>query len=138
MPDGSEPPLGELFRQLSEDATRLTRQEVALGKAELRETGAAMARDAAKLGVAVVLALFGGMAATAFLIAGLGALLASYWLAALLVAVVFFGIAAVFGKQAFDDIRERDLKPTETMETLRADVEWAKREAQVVKQEWKS
>jgi len=133
-----EPPLSDLFRQLSDDATRLIRQEVALGKAELRATGSALAGDAAKLGVAAGLGLLGAMAATAFLIIGLGALLLNYWLAALIVSVLFLGVAAVLAKQALDDIKKRDLKPTETIETLRADAEWAKHEAREVKREWRS
>jgi hypothetical protein len=137
-PPHDEPPIGELFRQLSEDATRLIRQEVALGKAELRETGSALARDAGQIGIAAGLGYLGALAATAFLIVGLGTLLANYWLAALIVAVVFLGAGAVLGKRAVTDIRERDLKPTQTIETLRADAEWAKREVAEVRREWKS
>jgi uncharacterized membrane protein YqjE len=136
MNDG--PPLGELFRQLSDDATRLIRQEVALGKAEIRETGSALARDAMKIGIAAALAFLGALAATAFVIIGLGSLLGNYWLSALIVAVVMLGTAALLAQRAIADIKERDLKPTQTIETLRADAEWAKREANAVKREWKS
>jgi hypothetical protein len=134
----SEPPLGELFRQLSDDATRLIRQEIALGKVEMRETGSALARDGAKVGIAAGIGLLGAMAGTAFLIVGLGALIGNYWLSSLIVTVAMLVVAAVLGKGAIDDIRSRDLKPTETLETLRADAEWAKREADIVKREWKS
>jgi hypothetical protein len=134
----NEPPLGELFRQLSEDATRLIRQEVALGKAELRETGSALARDGARIGIAAGLGLLGAMAGTAFLILALGALIDNYWLSSLLVTVAMLVGAAVLGKGAIDDIKHRDLKPTQTLDTLRADADWAKREADLVKQEWKS
>ncbi len=133
-----EPPLGELFRQLSDDATRLIRQEIALGKVELRETGSALARDGAKIGIAAGIGLLGAMAGTAFLIVGLGALIGNYWLSSLVVTIAMLVVAAVLGKGAIDDIRSRDLKPTEMMETLRADAEWAKREAGIVKREWKS
>ena len=40
---GREPSIGELFGQLSNDASRLIQQELALAKAELRETAAALA-----------------------------------------------------------------------------------------------
>lgn len=133
-----EPSIGELFGQLSSDAARLVRQEVALAKAELRETGTALAGDAAKLGIAAALALLGAMAATVFLILALGDLFDNYWLAALLVSGLFLGIAAVLGKNAVDDIKRRSVKPEETIDTLRDDVEWAKRQAQEVKREWKS
>src|SRR5690606_17668754 len=133
-----EPPLSDLFRQLSDDASRLIRQEIALGKTELRETGAAVARDAAKIGVAAVFGLLGAMAAIAFLIVGLGALINSYWLSALIVTVVLLGVAAILATSAMNDLKSRELKPKETIDTLRADAEWARHEAQVVKGEWKS
>jgi uncharacterized membrane protein YqjE len=133
-----EPPVGELFRQLADDATTLIRQEVALGKAELRETAKALGRDVAKIGLAIGMAALGALAATAFLIIGLGALIESYWLAALIVAVVYFIVAAVLAKGATSDLKHRDMKPTRTIQTLEADKEWAKREAAEVKREWRS
>lgn len=128
-----EPSIGELLGQLSSDAARLVRQEVELAKTELRETGTALARDAAKLGIAAALALLGAVAATAFLIIVLGNLLDSYWVSALLVSLIFLGTAAVLGKKALDDIQRRNVKPVETIDTLREDVDWAKHEAGVVK-----
>jgi len=133
-----ETPVGELFRQLADDATTLIRQEVALGKAELRETARALGRDATKFGVAAALGLLGALAATAFLIVGLGALLGNYWLSSLIVAVVLLGIAAILGRNAMSDLKAREMKPARTIETLRADARWAKQEAAEVKREWKS
>lgn len=135
---GSEPSLGELFGQLSSDAGRLIRQEVALAKTELRESGATLARDGAKIGMAVGLALLGAMAATAFLILALGDLFDNYWLSALLVSVLFLGIGAMLAKRAVADVKRRGVKPEQTIETLREDVDWAKREAEVVKRGLKS
>jgi multisubunit Na+/H+ antiporter MnhG subunit len=133
-----EPPLGELFRQLSEDASRLVRQEVALAKTEVRESARAVGKDATKIGIAAGVGVMGAFAALAFVIIGLGALIGNYWLSALIVAVVLLVTAAVMAKAAMKDIKERELKPVQTMETLRADAQWAKREAQAVKREWKS
>src|SRR5690554_3724149 len=78
-----EPSIGELFKQLSNDASHLIRQEVALGKAELRETASALGKDAAKIGIAATVAWFGALATLAFLILGFGALIGNYWLSAL-------------------------------------------------------
>lgn len=133
-----EEPIGELFRRLSEDATRLVRQELALAKAELRETGSALARDGARFGIAAGLALLGAQAATAFLIIALGALIGSYWLSALIVAALYLAAAGVLVQRARADLDQRDLKPTQTMETIREDVNWAKREAKSVREEWRS
>jgi uncharacterized membrane protein YqjE len=133
-----EPPVGDLFRQLAEDATTLIRQEVALGKAEIRETARELGRDAAKVGVAAALALLGALAATAFLIVALGDLLDNYWLSSLIVAVVFLSIGGILGRNAIKDVKSRDMKPARTIQTLQADAQWAKSEVAEVKREWKS
>src|SRR3712207_5528749 len=86
---GAEPSLGELFKRLSGDTAELMRHEVALAKVEMREAAATLARDAAKVGVAVGLALAGVLALAAFTIVGLGDLFNNYWLAALIVGVAF-------------------------------------------------
>ena len=127
--------LASLFTDLTRDLSALIRQEVALAKTELRETGSMLARDAAKIGIAVGLALIGALAATAFVIIALGELLGSYWASALLVAVVLLGVAAVVAKSAMNDIRNRGVKPEATLETLREDATWAKNEAQALRRD---
>lgn len=131
----TEPSLGELFGQLSSDAQHLIRKEVELAKAEMREAGSTLARDGAKLGMALGLALIGALAATAFAIVALGDLLDNYWASALIVTVLLLGVAAFLAKSAMNDIKTRGVKPTETLETLREDADWAKREARSFKQD---
>lgn len=135
---GPEQPMGDLFRELAQDATRLIQQEVALGKAELRETAKGLGRDAASLGVAGALGALGGLAGLAFAIIGLGDLIGSYWLSALIISVVLLGVAWVLANRALDDIRNRQLKPEQTMETVQGDLQWAKREVRDVKRQWSS
>jgi uncharacterized membrane protein YqjE len=135
MEPGHEPSLGELFGQLSSDAGRLIRQEVALAKTELREAGATLARDGAKIAMAAALGLVGALAAVAFLIIALGDLLDNYWLSALIVTVVLLGVAAFLAKSAINDIKNRGLKPEVTLQTIREDTDWAKREAQDLKRD---
>jgi hypothetical protein len=130
-----EPSIGELFGQLSSDAGRLIQQEVALAKAELRETTSMLARDTAKFGVAAALGLLGALAATAFLIIGLGDLLDNYWASALLVTIVYLAIAGFLAKSAMNEIKRRGVKPEQTLATLREDANWAKREAQGLKRD---
>ena len=132
---GAEPSLGELFRQLTTDTGELIRQEVNLAKVELKQTGATVARDATKIGVAVFVANAGILALTAFLVVGLGAALGNYWLSALIVAITFLGIGAFLAKNAVADIKRRGITPRETAATLRDDARWAKEEAQEFKRE---
>jgi uncharacterized membrane protein YqjE len=130
-----EPSIGELFGQLSSDASRLIQSEVALAKAELRETTSMLVKDAAKVGVAAALGLLGALAATAFLIIGLGDLLDNYWASALLVTIVYLAVAGFLAKSAMNEIKSRGVKPEETLATLREDASWAKREAQSLKRD---
>ncbi|MBW3630960.1 MAG: phage holin family protein [Gemmatimonadetes bacterium] len=132
---GREPSIGELFGQLSSDAGRLIQSEVALAKAELRETTSMLVRDASKLAAAAALGLLGALAATAFLIVGLGDLLDNYWASALLVTIVYLAVAGFLAKSAMNEIKRNGVKPEETLATLREDATWAKREAQGLKQD---
>ena len=132
---GTEPSLGELFRQLTTDTGELIRQEVTLAKAELRQTGTTVARDATKIGVAVFVANAGILALTAFLIVALGAAFNNYWLSSLIVAVVFLGVGGVLARNAVADIKRRALVPRQTAATLRDDATWAKQEAREFKRE---
>ena len=132
---GGEPSLGELLRRLTTDTGELVRQEVQLAKAEMRQVGSTLAQDGTKIGIALVLALAGVLALTAFLIIVLGDLFNNYWLAALLVGVVFVAVGGVLAKNAVNDVKRRGLKPEQTIGSLREDAAWAKQEVRAVKRE---
>ena len=133
---GAEPSIGELFKQLSSDTSELVRQEIALAKAEMRQTGSMLAHDAAKVGIGIGLALAGALALTAFLVAGLGRLLGGhYWLSALIIGVIFVAVGALLTKGALGDIKEHGITPDQTAKSLRDDALWAKGEAKEVKRE---
>jgi hypothetical protein len=128
--------LGELFRQLSSDTSELVSKEIALVKAEARQTGTTLVRDGAKVGTAIGLGFAGVLALTAFLIVGLGDLLdGKYWLSALIVGVLFLAIGAGLVKNAVADIKRRGLAAKHSAETLKDTANWAKQEARQVKQE---
>lgn len=132
---GGEPSLGELLRRLTTDTGELVQKEMALARAEMREIGTTAARDATKLGGALGLALAGALALTAFLVIALGNLLNSYWVSSLLVGLVFLAVGGFLAKSAIDDVKQRGLKPEQTMASLREDAAWAKEEAREVKRE---
>lgn len=132
---GAEPSLGELFTRLSADTGDLIRQQVALARSEIRQTGTTLARDSTKIGVALSLALAGMMALTAFLVVALGNLFDNYWAAALVVGAVLLAIGGILARNAVNDVKRRGLAPEQTMDTLRTDATWAKEEAGAVKRE---
>ena len=136
--NGSEAPLGDLIKRFGQDAGTLIKQEITLAKLELRESVKGLAKDAGKLGAAAGLGLFGAFAFLAFLIIGLGDLINNYWLSALIVAVLLLGAAAVMAKAALASMKNNNLAPQETVQTLKEDQRWAKREVQDFKQSLKA
>ncbi len=134
-PPGAEPSLGELFRQLTQDSATLIRQEVALAKAELRENAGRVARSAAMIAVGAMVALVGVLVLTAFLVILLGDLLDNYWLAALIVGLLFAIIGGVLISTHLSRIRQTDLKPEQTIQTLKEDKQWLQSEIQDVRRE---
>src|SRR5947199_10281761 len=87
----SEEPMAELVKQLSEQTSRLARQEVELAKAELAVKGKRAGLGAGMFGGAGVFGFYALGALVAAAILGLGTALAG-WLAALIVTVVLSAI----------------------------------------------
>jgi uncharacterized membrane protein YqjE len=120
---------GELLKQFSEDATTLIRKEVELAKAELAEKGRKAGKGAGMFGGAGLFGLGAFGALTAFLILVLAEAMDA-WVAALIVTAVYGAIAGVLalqGKQRVEDAGP--LQPEQTVETVKEDVQWAKRQA---------
>jgi uncharacterized membrane protein YqjE len=124
--DLRERSIGELLRQLSEQTTRLVHQELELAKAELQQKGKQAGAGAGLFGGAGALGLAALGALTACFILALNAIMPA-WLAALIVAVVYGAIAAFLALRGRDKVKQATpLVPTQTIETVKEDVEWAK------------
>ncbi|GAB3526521.1 phage holin family protein [Arthrobacter monumenti] len=96
-----EPTVSELVTQLSEQTSRLVRDEMRLAQAELKEKGKHAGTGAGLFGGAGLVAFFGGATLITTIILAL-ALLLPAWLSALIVTVALFiiaGIAALVGKK---------------------------------------
>ncbi|MDO8212950.1 phage holin family protein [Conexibacter sp. CPCC 206217] len=129
-----ELPMAQLLRRLSDQASLLVREEVALAKAELAEKGKHVGRGAGMFGGAAILALYGVGALVTAAIVALSLALAT-WLAALIVAVVLFAIAggaALAGKRQVQQATPP--LPQQTVETVKEDVAWAKTRARTARQ----
>lgn len=124
---------GELLKRFSEDATTLIRKEVELAKAELAEKGRQAGKGAAMFGGAGLFGVTAFGALTAFLILVLAEAMDA-WLAALIVAAVYGAITAVLALQGKQKMEEAaPPQPEQTVETLKEDVEWAKRQPESVR-----
>ena len=129
MADQREQPIGELFKQLSEETSMLIRQELALARAELTEKGKEAGKGAGLFGGAGVAGLMALGAFTAFVILLLDKGMAT-WLAALIVAVVYGAVAGVLAMRGRERVQQATPPtPEQTVETVKEDVEWAKSHA---------
>ena len=124
---------GELLKQFSEDATTLLRKEVELAKAELAEKGKQAGKGAGMFGGAGLFGVGAFGALTAFLILVLAEAMDA-WLAALIVTALWGAIAAVLALQGKQKVEEAaPPQPEQTVETLKEDVEWVKKQPESVR-----
>ena len=123
---GGEASAGELFVQLSEQTSRLIRDELRLAQIELRESAKRAGRGGGLLGGAGAIALYalGALIATAIIALSL---VLDLWAAALIVTVALFivaGIAALLGKSQLQ--KAFPPTPQRTMQNLKRDVQEVK------------
>jgi MFS family permease len=127
--DPREKPIGQLFKDLSEETSTLIRQEMALAKAELSEKGKEAGKGAGLFGGAGVVGLLAAGALTAAIIALLDKAM-DLWLAALIVAVVYGAVAAVLALRGKQEIQQAAPPvPEQTVDSVKEDVAWAKTRA---------
>jgi lipopolysaccharide export LptBFGC system permease protein LptF len=126
----SEASVAELVKQLSEETSRLARQEVALAKAELAVKGKRAGIGAGMFGGAGVFGFYAFGALTAAAILGLATAVAA-WLAALIIAVVLGATAGMLALQGKSKVQQATPPvPGQAMESAKEDVQWAKTRAQ--------
>ncbi|MFL5897527.1 MAG: phage holin family protein [Solirubrobacterales bacterium] len=124
---------GDLVKQLSEQTTTLVRQEIELAKVELTEKGKVAGRGAGMFGGAAVAGLLALGTFTA-LILGLLDKAMEFWIAALIITVVYAATAAVLAMTGRDRVKEGlPAAPEQTVETVKEDVQWAKSQAKSVR-----
>jgi uncharacterized membrane protein YqjE len=115
--------MGELVAQMSEQTSRLIRDELRLAQLEMTQKGKRAGAGAGLFGGAGLFAFFGlACLITAAIVALAGPL--SAWLAAIIVAVVLFviaGIAALIGKREVSQATPP--MPTEAVEGVKQDLQ---------------
>ncbi|WP_055482334.1 phage holin family protein [Sphaerimonospora mesophila] len=117
---------GELVRRLSDDVSRLVRDEFRLARLEMTEKGKRAGTGAGLLGGAGVVALLGAAALVASAILAL-ALVLPGWASALIVGVgllLVAGLLALMGKQQVSQVSRPT--PDQTIQSLKTDLEMMK------------
>jgi putative superfamily III holin-X len=128
-----ESSLADLVKQLSEQTSRLARQEAELARVELVAKGKRAGMGAGMLGGAGAFAFYavGALAATAIL--ALATAIAA-WLAALLVTALLAAIAGVLALQGKSKVQQAAPPiPEQASESTKEDVRWAKTRAQTAR-----
>jgi len=125
----SEASVAELIKQLSEQSSRLARQEVELAKAELAIKGKRAGVGAGMFGGAGVFGFYALGALTAAAVLALATAVTA-WLAALIVTVVLAVIAGILALGGKREVAQATPPvPEQAAESVKEDVQWAKTRA---------
>ena len=117
--------LGDLFSELAAETGTLVRQEVSLAQAEITAKATTVGKNIGFLaiggavGYAAVLALLAGI------IIGLSNFVPA-WMAAILVGLVVGAVAFFVISSALEELKKTNLKPEETVESIKEDAQWLK------------
>ncbi len=125
--------IGELASGIIGDLQGIVRGEVQLAKAELREDAKTAARAAGMLAAGAFLGLVGFtflMLAVAYVLFEAGL---DRWLAVGIVAVALLVLAAILAMVGRSRLSAANLKPEQTIESLKEDQAWAKSQIESVK-----
>lgn len=121
----TEPSIGTLFTDLTEDMGKLVRQEIELARIETMQKVNQATRS-------VILMAAGGFVAYAGFIAllmaaaiGLGQIM-PYWLATLIVGVVVLIVGAILIGSGRSSLSSMTVMPENTVESIKEDARWAK------------
>ena len=124
--DGAEShQLSDIVRSILDDVGRIIRGEMLLARTELREEAR---RAGGALGLVGGAAITGLLAAACFVTACIAALalVMPVWLAALLMGILLAFIAGGAYAVGRTKLRDVDIVPPQTVQTMRENVEWAK------------
>ena len=117
--------VGELVSQLTTDLGQLTRQELALAKAELQTEAKKAGKGAGMLGGAAVAGWLAALFLSLTVMWALDEAMDLIW-AALIVAAIWAIVAAVLAMTGRKELQEVNPKPDQTVESLKEDAKWLK------------
>jgi len=121
--------LGQMFADLSRETRTLIQQELQLAKTELGDKARRAGRGAAFVVGGGLVAYGGVLALVAAAILGLIALGMPAWASALVGGIVIAGAGYLLIHSGLAAFRVDEMKPKETIETLKEDAQWLKSQA---------
>lgn len=121
--------IGQLLSDLGGEISALIRNEIALAQIELKQKAAVAGRNAVYLVIGAVFGFVCLLALVTTVILALAMVMAA-WLAALIVTVAIGILAAVLVSKGINAMKQTDLAPRHTVQTLKEDFLWAKQQVQ--------
>jgi hypothetical protein len=115
---------GGLVSDVVSDMSMLLRQEVDLARAEVRQSAVRAGKGAGMLGGAAGAGAFAVLFLLLAAMFGLSTVMALGW-AALIVGVLLAVSAGILGLLGRANVKKAHAKPTQTVETLKEDMQWA-------------
>lgn len=117
--------LGDLFSELAGETSVLVRQEVALAQVELTQKATSVGKNVGYLVVGGAVGYAALLAVIAAIILALGNFI-PMWLSALIMGIVIAVIAYFLISAALAALKNTDLTPKQTVETIKEDAQWLK------------
>jgi hypothetical protein len=121
--------LGEMFAELSRETRTLVQQEIQLAKTELTDKAAKMGKGAGLIVGGGLLAYGGLLAIIAAVVLALIALGLPAWVGALVGGILIAGTGHLLIRSGLAAFRAQELKPSQTIETLKEDARWLRTQA---------
>ena len=127
--------LGDLFSELASETSTLVRQEVALAQTELTQKATSVGKNVGFLAAGSAVGYTALLVILAAVVIGLTQLISSLtgwqlitsaWISAAIVGLAVGGVAYFLVTSALAKLKETDLTPKQTVETLKEDAEWLK------------
>ncbi len=117
--------LGDLFSELASETGTLVRQEVALAQVEMTQKAAKVGKNVGYLVVGGAVGYAALLALLTALIIGLGTLI-GYGFSALIVGIIVAVAAVILIMSALNALKNTDIAPRQTVETIKEDAKWLK------------
>jgi len=117
--------LGDLFSELAAETGTLIRQEVSLAQVEITGKATRVGKQVGYLVVGGAIGYAAVLAIMAAIIIGLSYFMPA-WVAALIVGGVVGGVSFFLISSAIERLKNTNLKPEETVESIKEDAEWLK------------
>ena len=122
----TQPPIGELFGELSRETATLIRQQMEMARIELSARISRLGKGLSRVVLGGAIATGGLLAIVAGIVLAVAAAGVPAWIAALSVGALLAGLGYVLAQQAISALSREDLTPQATLQTLKENAEWIK------------